>query len=537
MSLGSYRDVWTAHAGQLPSYLRENARKEVIRLIQRGDPVTDRSVADHLADMRTRKTRRGELHTPGAHAERLKRLRAGLEIVCPGQFGPSITSELQAIFPIEGKKPHRCPPPKRRGLSLEEWPPAKRRAWAAATRSAPSSYRRGGALAHLSRSRLKGIESALGIFYAFLLCRGEVDLTPAAVFAFLHEQRNSVREGKGPYASGTIAQLAWSIYVGERAFLIEAECVPERQDEFVDDHAEMKTHADDNREFDDACEQLPACSTSAEFEQDVTPPNEFEDDYAANSQRPAIDPLGWLRDQAVSLSRRSRPERDKIRYRVRLVDLVRYGLDLMDDADRRPYGEDAAVQHQLGLFMALLGLRCVRLSTILSTDIADRGAVAPNRGCLEMPEAGPWWLYWPSATVKTGVPIRTKVPEILKSRLTRQIRYYRDALRGAHDNAALFVSRLSSRRWSMSAARKGFEDAMEHRFHKRVWPHLVRSINAAFVSEEMPDQVLAGMVTNLLCHANPNSDEAYRHLVRGDAAQDVLERSGAAKLGKTSGER
>jgi hypothetical protein len=519
MSLGSYGEIWIEHSGRLPVYLRHTARLEVTRLVRRGDPITDATVAAHLADMRVRKTRRGTTHSPGSHEQRLNRLRAGLEIVHPGEYGPTITTEMHAIAPTGGKKTHRTPTPKRRGLPLQEWPPAKQEAWEAATRPAPSSYRLGGALAHLPLEQRNRIRSALGIFYAFLRRRGEMCLTPDAFLAFIREEQGRVREKRGPLAPGYIAGLVWAIYTGERAFLAEA----------------AQTAARPNDEFADDFDTGPSAG-GGEFEDDVIEPSvspsalfEFEDDQAPDSYVPANEPLSWMRDQVVGLRRKAKPVRDKAPFRVELVEVVRYGLDLMDEADRMPFGEDAAIKHQLGFFVAILALRCVRLSTILSTDIPERGIVAPNRGWVRMPAEGSCWFYWPSAVVKGGVPIRTRVPELLRSRLARQVAYYRTALRGADANAALFVSRLSSRRWSKSAARYAFEEAMEEQFGKRAWPHLVRSFNAAFVCEEMPDKVLAGMLTDLLGHSNSQSDEPYKKLVRGEAAQELLERSAAAK--------
>lgn len=198
--------------------------------------------------------------------------------------------------------------------------------------------------------------------------------------------------------------------------------------------------------------------------------------------------------------------------------------------------ERMRLRHQLRFFMALLGLLCVRLSTILSIDIPDaRGMVAPNHGWVEV--GGPnedWWLHWPSATVKGGTTIRTRVPSILRPRLLRHLNYYRPALRGSLGNAALFVSRLTGRRWSGGAARKAFQDALEHRFKKRVWPHLVRSANAAFVCEDLPDRVLAGMLPDLLAHSNVRSQEAYKTLVRGEGAQKRLEQAANKKLDELS---
>ena len=208
-----------------------------------------------------------------------------------------------------------------------------------------------------------------------------------------------------------------------------------------------------------------------------------------------------------------------------LRDLVFYGFDLMDEAELMPYGEDAALTYQVGLFMATLGCRCVRLATILSTDIDRNGFVEPGRGWVEMPEDGEWWFHWPASVNKNGETIRTTVPTPLRPRLERWVGHFRKALAGSVRNHALFVSRLTGNRWSKGQAREAFKGAMLRRFQIAMPPHLVRDVNAAFICETMPQEVMDGMLTEILAHLDPRSDVHYVEMVKAGWASGRLVRA------------
>lgn len=55
---------------------------------------------------------------------------------------------------------------------------------------------------------------------------------------------------------------------------------------------------------------------------------------------------------------------------------------------------------------------------------------------------------------------------------------------------------------------------MRRRFGIAVTPHLVRDINAAFICETLPQEVMDGMLTEILAHLNPKSDAHYVGMVR-----------------------
>jgi hypothetical protein len=446
---------------------------------------------------------------PNSLHQRLALLRRVLDDLAPGVFGPRLTARMRALR--TPKKRTTQPPVQRVGLARRDWAPEKRRDWELATRKGTSSYRGGGVLSHLSRGRLKTIESHLGIFYALCRDRGFEDTTISAVDAF-------VEYVKEAYSSGYAAQLLWGLYVGEKAMLSERNMAsPSMNDPFGDDDEPREVAAGYNQFAEDDS----WLALEDEAAEDVTP-DQFDEEGEHPSHVRRREPLAFIRNHAVALKAVAVGLRDKRKYRVELRDLIFYGFDLMDDAERMPYGEDAALTYQVGLFITTLGCRCVRLATILSTDIPRHGFVEPGRGWVEMPEDGLWWFHWPASVNKNGEVIRTIVPTPLRPRLARWVEHFRKALAGSVGNQALFVSRLTCNRWSKGQAREAFKAAMRRRFEIALPPQLVRDINAAFICETLPQDVMDGMLTEILAHLDPKSDAHYVKMVKASWAAGRL---------------
>jgi hypothetical protein len=366
-------------------------------------------------------------------------------------------------------------------------------------------------LSHLSRGRLAHIASHLGIFYAFCRDNGFVDTSPEAIEAF-------VAHVKVTYSSGYAAQLVWGVYVGEKAMLGERTLAsPHFNDPFGEDD-EPRAVPPDYVQFDENDTWLTASDEGAE----AMAPCQFDEDGEHPSHAARREPFAYIRHHAIALKAVVKGARDKRKFRVELRALIYYGFDLMEEAERMPYGEDAALRFQVGLFMATLGCRCVRLATILSTDIPRQGFVEPGRGWVEMPVGEPWWFHWPASTNKNGETIRTLVPTPLRPRLARWMAHFRKALAGSVGNQALFVSRLTGSRWSKGQAREAFKAAMKQRFEIALPPHLVRDINAAFICETMPQEVMDGMLTDILAHLDPKNDRYYVEMVKAGWASGRL---------------
>jgi hypothetical protein len=446
---------------------------------------------------------------PGSLPERLRLLRRVLDDLAPGIFGPHLTAQVRALR--APKKRTTRPPVKRIGLPREDWVLEKRRYWDLATRKATSSYRGGGVLSHLSRGRLKHIESHLGLFYAFCRDRRFEDTTVTAVEAFVKYVRDE-------YSSGYAAQLLWGLYVGEKAMLSERTlAAPSMNDPFGDDDEPRQVPAGYNQFAEDDSRLAP----EDEAAEDVAP-DQYDEEGEHPSHARRSEPLAFIRDHAIALKAVAVGLRDKRKYRVELRDLIFYGFDLMDDAEKMAYGEEAALTYQVGFFIATLGCRCVRLATILSTDIPRSGFVEPGRGWVEIPEDGPWWFHWPASVNKNGEVIRTIVPTPLRPRLARWVGHFRKALAGSVGNQALFVSRLTGNRWSKGQAREAFKAAMRRRFEVALPPQLVRDINAAFICETLPQDVMDGMLTDILAHLDPKSDAHYVKMVKASWAAGRL---------------
>ncbi|HWI27023.1 MAG TPA: hypothetical protein VN668_08630 [Stellaceae bacterium] len=486
--LGAYEATWELSERLLPPRLRRSARQMLGRVVTLGEPITTNRVEDMMRQLRQDRS------TPGSLREGLRALRAALEIVEPGRFGPLIITAERAAVRIEGcsretprsKSPAAAP---RVGLAVEDWPPEKRDSWCRATAEH-------GRLAHLSKGRLDTMRSALGILYRFQQTSGMHKFGPATWRQFLEECESHL-------APGTLANNATVIYVAERTFL------------------EMAQEQSANDEFGDADAMIEEEEPEFYAADEITDEAEFADADAATVGIIDDGKLGWLLMEVRRLRRRAGragPITNKMQYRVPLREVFQAGLDTMDEAEAMPYGNAACLLYRAGWLVAFLCTKPVRIGTAAAT---DRSRGAHNRGRLECDADGELYVRWPPGAVKNRIEILAKIEPELFPRTRRWLDYYRPGLYGADGSDAFFVGNHAGP-VTVKALRRDFESVMLRRFEKRIPPHMIRSIVTAYVAEEAPLAALSGMTTDLLNHSSERGNEPYRGMIRADAAQDRL---------------
>jgi integrase len=502
--LGAYEAKWNLSEGLLPARLRRSARQMLGRIVKLGEPVTADSVDAMMRQLQHDRS------TPGSVREGLSSLRAALEVIEPGRFGPLIIAAERAAVRVDGPsrealRTQASAPAPRDGLAVADWPAEKRDAWHRATGE-------NGGLAHLSKGRLDSIRSALGFLYLFQQTPGMNEFGPATWQKFV--------EGcEARLAPSTLANNAACIYVAERTFLEMAQ-EHSVNDEFGDADAILE---EDDEEF----------YAADEF---IDDDEEFAD--ADATMAGAIDDgkLGWLLREVRRLRRlavRAGPVIDKMQFRVPLLEVYQAGLDTMDEAEAMPYGNAACLLYRAGWLTAFLSGKPVRIGTAAATDVSQG---TYDRGHLEFGTDGKLYVRWPAGAVKNRKEILGKVIQELVPRTERWLKHYRTGLYGADQSDAFFVGNHGGP-VTAKALRRDFESVMFRRFKKRIPPHMIRSIVAAFVAEEAPLAALAGITTDLLDHSSPREDEPYRGMIRADLAQDRLaaamsglKRSGSTEL-------
>lgn len=499
-SVGPYEGLWETRSVGLKPSTAKHARRALVALVAASGGVVTEQAARDVLNRTIGKSWSCRRHRRDA-------IRNALEVVEPRRFAHIVAA--QRVADLRMPKARTAKRRFKFGCPVEEWPAEKQRLWHLATRRPKTTYGAGGTLGRLSIARIDAIRKGLGLFYAFQSRTGRPDLSPETIDAFLLDRKH--------LTFATRAADIAAIAAGERAFLDElrkeaALAVPPR-------FPGKSFSARDPREF-----RRAAAIPGAEFPLRARPVMvvEFGLEAQARDRANAVEdgrPLSWLFARAATLKAQAEPARDKTESRVDLWELIALGFDLMDKAEGLSYGASAAVTFRTGLFIALLGLRCVRLATILDTRLpAGVSKALPQHGFIDL-EHGVF--YWPPGRTKQRRRLRTKIPAMLRPKIERWLAAdgYRVVL-ARPDETAFWVNRTSGGPLGGAGARNAFEAAIWHSLKKHITPHLTRDLNAAFMCEEMPEMVAKGLLTELLGHARGSSaiTERYKALVRDAAA-------------------
>jgi hypothetical protein len=494
--IGPFEATWNALSGRLPPSTRRRAKQGFARMLERRGGLDPASVAAEIAHLA------GKL-------DHLRQLRAALETVDPGNHGPAITAAIAACR--RPPPPRRAPAPRIAAPEAAGWPAGASTTLEAALRRPATGYDPGGPLGHLSEKRQELVRWGARRFHAWLLESGRAGegLTPEILFSYVASMRE---ENRAPL---TIRDAVDAILLCERAALELGTAVESPEEEFgIADSAPIVED-----EFGSA---------------EAAPIAAMEFDPAADSAPvpTAGGPLGWLRRAFYDLKKVAEPKRSKLEFRIEADQLVVAGRDLMDEADGGVYGVRSAVAYRTGLFMMLLGLRCIRLSNILGVQLPNT-QVLPWQGRLVLPDDKPGWMEWPASATKNRRRARTTIPSLTRPYIDRWISYWRKALPGAQGSMALFVSALHpAEPLGPDGARNAFEAATSRFWKKRIPPHMVRSICTAWICENLPDQVMNGLITDLLWHSSSESDEPYKEMVIESRAQRMHDAAWAAKAAR-----
>jgi hypothetical protein len=506
--LGPYHALWAAKAVSILGPGAERAARFALRRAAEGGLLEELGVAAELARIATLANRE-------SRKTYRKALLNAAELVEPGEFGRMI-----ALAQAADRKPDPTPrgraPRYTKGIPVARWPQPWCGLWGSATRRQNATYDDAGALGTLSPSWLDTIRKRLGLLFGFMDRTGWASADRATIEAFIAEREKEA-------SSGTLYNDVAAIATGLQGMLDEA------GSDLPEFAADAPAAPAEEAEFETGSER----GERSEFLADPEPaPQAVEDEFGEAAQRRELarleaegGPLFWLWEKVAELKAAKTPKRNKLDYRVELAYVVALGLDLMDAADAMPFGVEAAIIYRTGLFIAMLGLRCVRLATILDTYLPQGVSKAlPLHGWVDVANG---FFYWPRT--KNGRSLRTKIPRRLKDRVPRWIDYYRDALAGPGHAHAFWIEARDGGPFRANGARTAFQTALEARFEKRLWPHLMRDLNAAYVCEEMPERV-EDMISELLGHIRRESAATYVAIASDIKAAVKYEAALAAEL-------
>ena len=490
--LGPYQALWEQQAVSILGAGAERAARFALRRAAKGGPLEEEAVAAELA-------RIAALANRASRKAYRKALLNAAELVEPGAFGrmiaPAQAADRKTSPARRGRKP-----PYTKGMPVARWPQPWRGLWETATRRQNATYEDVGALGRLSASWRDTIRKRLGLFFGFMERTGRVSPDRAAIDAFIAERKDEV-------SSVTLCNDVAAIASGLQGML----------DEAGSDLPEFATYAPATPAEAPEFEADPVTTEAGEFRRDPEPaPPAIEEEFGEAAQRRELErleaeggPLFWLWEKVGELKAAKTPTRNKLQSRVELAYVVALGLNLMDEADAMPFGVAAAVKYRTGLFIAMLGLRCVRLKTILDTYLPQGVSKAlPLHGWVDVANG---FFYWPRT--KNGRSLRTKIPRLLRDMVPRWIGYYRDALAGPAHASAFWIEARDGGPLKANGARTAFKAALKSVFGKELWPHLMRDLNAAYVCEEMPELVEA-MISDLLGHIRRESAATYVAIAR-----------------------
>ncbi|HEV2160675.1 MAG TPA: hypothetical protein VGR52_00340 [Stellaceae bacterium] len=485
--LGPYRAIWEARALSALGPGAERAARYALWRTAKGGPLAEERVMAELA----------RIATLSNHASRKNYRRSLLhasELIEPGAFGRVITLAQAA-----DRK--RCPAsrghtPFTKGMPVDRWPQPWRGLWASAIRRPETTYDDAGALGRLAPSWVNTIRKRLGLIFAFNERTGRISPDRTAIDAFIVARKTEV-------SSVTLCNDVCAIASGLQGLLKQAESdLPEFE-------AIASAGPADEAEF----ETGPGTPNHDEFFPPDAEPAQVtnEEEFGEEAQRRERElleaesgQLSWLWARVAELKAAKTPKRNKREFRVELAYLVARGLCLMDEADAMPFGVEAAIKYRTGLFVAMLGLRCVRLGTILDTFLPQGVSKAlPLHGWVDL-EKG--FFYWPRT--KNGRSLRTKIPRLLRERVPRWISHYRCALAGPTHAHAFWIEAGNGGPLRAHGARSAFQRALSATFDKKLWPHLTRDLNTAYICEEMPEHV-EDLISDLLGHIRRESASTY----------------------------
>lgn len=486
--LGPYRAVWEARARSVLGPAAERLAQYMLWRTAKGGPLVEAGVVAELARIAT-------LSNRSSRKAYRKALLNASELVEPGSFGRIITLAQAA-----DRKPCTTPRgrtnPYTKGMPVGRWPQPWRALWVSAIRRPKMTYDDAGALGALSPSWVSSIRKRLGLLFAFNERTGRTSPDRASIDAFIVARRTEV-------SSVTLCNDVCAIASGLQGLLNEA----------GSDLPELNSIASAALANDAEFETSPTAPDHSEFLPPDAEPAQVagEEEFGEEAQRRERErleaeggQLSWLWARVAELKAAKTPKRNKLEFRVELAYLVARGLCLMDEADAMPFGVEAAIKYRTGLFVAMLGLRCVRLGTILDIFLPQGVSEAlPLHGWVDV-EKG--FFYWPRT--KNGRSLRTKIPQLLKERVPRWISYYRCALAGPAHAHAFWIEAGNGGPLRAHGARSAFQRALSATFDKKLWPHLTRDLNAAYVCEEMPEHV-EGLISDLLGHIRRESASTY----------------------------
>lgn len=507
--LGPYRIIWEARALSTLGPSVERAARYALRRTAKGGPLVEARVLAELA----------RIATLSNHATRKNYRRSLLhasELVESGAFGRLITL-AQAADRKLCPAPRGRPTPYTKGMPVDRWPQPWCELWASAIRRPKMTYDDAGALGRLSPSWIASIRKRLGLLFAFNERTGRISPDCAAIDAFIAARRTEV-------SSVTLCNDVCAIASGLQGLLTEAGL------DIAEPNAIASAAPADDAEF----ETGPRAATQAEFLPPDDEPTKLavEEEFgeaAQQRERERLEKeggqLSWLWARVAELKAAKKPKRNKLEFRVELAYLVALGLCLMDEADAMPFGVQAAIKYRTGLFIAMLGLRCVRLGTILDTFLPQGVSEAlPLHGWVDVDKG---FFYWPRT--KNGRSLRTKIPRLLKERVPRWISHYRGALAGPAHAHAFWIEARDGGPLRANGARTAFQRALGAAFGKKLWPHLTRDLNAAYVCEEMPELV-ENLISDLLGHIRRESASTYVKIAADINAAAKYERVLEAEL-------
>lgn len=202
----------------------------------------------------------------------------------------------------------------------------------------------------------------------------------------------------------------------------------------------------------------------------------------------------WVREISAQIRRAARPTRQK-RDRIRpSVELVRFGLRLMHEAEKRQWerGHPPSVRFRDGLMIALLAARPIRLCNLTAICISKH---LVRRGI-------GYQLAFSADETKTRHPLELPIPDALVPYLERYLTHYRALLLGCRvpgrrpKNQMLPPSRalwISERGTAMSiyGIRTMIVRRTKREFGVTIGPHLFRDCAVTSIAVDDPDNMMA----------------------------------------------
>jgi integrase/recombinase XerD len=232
---------------------------------------------------------------------------------------------------------------------------------------------------------------------------------------------------------------------------------------------------------------------------------------AAKVMMPATD-WQWLRDAWLRLERRAKPLRDK---NARLADpdeLLRCGIEAMEDAEKSARARlcSLATLFRDGLMVATLAYRPFRLANITSIEL--------GRHLQRLGEV--YWLAFKANETKTSCAIEAPFPDELVPYLQRYLDHYRPLLlRNPNSDPA------HSRKLWLSTYGRGLCENMvyrrimeltEERLGRAINPHAFRHAAATSIAFADPEHVR--ITKSILGHGSLTSSERYYNLAQASEA-------------------